>query len=87
MNGRLVGRYEASPAIPTDANYALVIADPDGVVAYTEATITDNQRTFLDVAGAANVYLDDIYTITVSFSTNLSGNTALFDLMLVLLRP
>lgn len=82
-----MGRYEASPAIPTDANYALTIADPDGITIYSEATITDNQRTFLNVADSLNVYLDDIYTITVSFSTNLSGNTALFDLMLVLLRP
>ncbi len=87
LNGRLVGRLEASPPIPTDANYALDISDPDGVSIYSEATITDNSRSFLDVASAGNYYLDDIYTITISFVTNLSGNTATFDLMLHLLTP
>lgn len=87
LNGRLVGRYEAGPPIPTDADYDLVIADPDGITIYTETGVTDNARTFLDVASASNTYLDDIYTITISFTTVLSGNTATFDLMLVLLRP
>ena len=87
LNGRLVGRLEASPNIPTDSDYDLTITDPDGVVIYNEATISDNSRSFLDVASASNTYLDDIYTITISFTTNLSGDTATFDLMLHLLTP
>ena len=87
MNGRLVGRLEAGPPIPTDTTYDLTITDPDGVVVYNEATISDNSRTFLDVVSASNVYLDDLYTITISFTTVLSGDTAEFDLMLFLLTP
>ncbi len=87
LNGRLVGRLEAGPPIPVDSDYDLTITDPDGVVVYNEATITDNSRSFLDIASSLNVYLDDIYTITISFTTALSGDTALFDLMLFLLTP
>lgn len=87
LNGRLVGRYEAGPPIPTDADYDITITDPDGVEVYGENGVTDNARTFLNVADSLNVYLDDIYTITISFTTVLSGDTATFDLMLVLLRP
>lgn len=87
LNGRLIGRLEAGPPIPVDSDYDLTITDPDGVIVYNEATISDNSRTFLDVASASNVYLDDLYTITISFTTALSGDTAEFDLMLFLLTP
>ncbi len=87
LNGQITTIIQASPAIPTDANYTISIANVDGVTLYTKTTITDNSSSYIDVS-ADNWFLpNDTYTITISFTTVLSGDTATFDLIFVQITP
>ena len=87
LNGQITTIIQASPAIPTDSDYTISVANVDGVILYTKTTITDNSTSYIDVS-ADNWFLpSDTYTITISFTTVLSGDTATFDLIFMQITP
>ncbi len=85
----------ASPAIPTDATFDISIKDEDGVVIYSDTGLADTSIVYVDVPStnavtpiaAKNIYLAGKHTITITFTTVLSGNTATFDIVFVLVNP
>lgn len=83
MNGQITHILTAAPAIPTDANFTITLADEDGNVWHVEAAIADASNVFTDVI-SDNVIVVGIVTVTVSFVTDLSGNTAAFDVVFIL---
>jgi len=78
LNGKIYRLIEASPNI-ADANYTVSISDEDGVERYSDATLSKNTIEEQDLM-ASDVILSGNATLTVSFSTNLSGDTATFDI-------
>ncbi len=87
MVGQVTTIIQSSPPIPTDANYTISVANSDGVTLFTKSAIVDSSASYIDVS-ADNWFLpEDTYTITVSFVTVLSGDTATFDLIFMVITP
>ena len=87
LNGQVTTIIQSSPAIPTDANYTISIANIDGVTLFTKSGISDTSASYIDVSGDNWFLPSDTYTITVSFTTTLSGDTATFDLIFMVATP
>lgn len=87
LNGQVTTIIQSSPAIPTDANYTISIANIDGVTLFTKSGISDTSASYVDVS-ADNWFLpSDTYTITASFTTVLSGDTVTIDLIFMVATP
>lgn len=86
INGQVTTIIASSPAIPTDADYTITLKSIDGVTTFAKASISDNGVAYVDVSGD-NWFCNDTFTITVSFTTVLSGNTATFDLIFMYIDP
>ena len=76
----------AAPAIPTDATYDVEFKDQDGFSLKDVTGIADNSNV------RTNLITDRIYAcqtieVEIDFATNLSGNTAEFDITLLYTKP
>ncbi len=95
LNGLCPMFLIASPAIPTDATFDITIKDEDGVIIYSDTGLADTSVVYVDVPStnavtpiaAKDIYLAGKHTITITFTTVLSGNTATFDIVFVLVTP
>ena len=83
LNGQLVSIVTAAPPIPTDADFTLEIIDDTGATVHTEAGITDNTVVHTNTE-SDKLFLCGNYRIKITFTTALSGNTAEFDVYLLL---
>lgn len=86
INGQVTTIIQSSPDIPTDANYTVVLKSIDGVTTFTKSGISDNGASYIDVSGD-NWFCNDNFTITLSFTTVLSGDTVAVDLIFMYIDP
>lgn len=86
INGYVTTIIQSSPNIPTDANYTVTLKSIDGVTTFTKSGISDNGASYIDVS-SDNWYCNDTFTITLSFTTVLSGDTVTVDLIFVYINP
>ncbi len=86
LNGRVTNIITAAPPIPTDANFTVAIIDEDGVTKFTTGNIADDSNVDTDLV-SDNLFMVGQYTLKITFSTVLSGNTATFDIRFVVLTP
>ena len=78
VNGRVSKLITAAPNIPTDSAYSITFKDEDGNTLYTDASRSDNANASTDLSGTAYIWSGNT-TVTIAFSTALSGDTATFD--------
>lgn len=78
LNGLLADIITAAPNIPTDANFTVAIINEDGITELTSGNIADNSNVITNVV-SSNIYCVGQYTIKITFSTDLAGNTTEFD--------
>jgi len=81
VNGRVSKLITAAPNIPTDSAYSITFKDEDGNTLYTDASRSDNANAVTDLSGTVYIWSGNT-TVTIAFSTALSGNTATFDVKL-----
>lgn len=86
LNGQVVGIITAAPDIPTDANFTIALINEDGITEYTSGNIADDGNVFTDIE-SDKFHAVGQYTIKVTFSTALSGDTATFDIQFKVLTP
>ena len=86
INGQVTTILQSSPDIPTDANYTVILKSIDGVTTFTKSGISDNGASYIDVSGD-NWFCNDTFTITLSFTTVLSGDTVTVDLIFMYIDP
>ena len=78
LNGLLCSMYTSAPAIPTDTTFTVALINEDGITEYTSGNIADDSKVYTNIV-ASNIYLCGNYTIKITFTTVLSGNTTTFD--------
>jgi hypothetical protein len=89
-HGLLIERVVSAPNIPTDVVFDLRLLDSDGVELIDWTGISDNQvtRTKMDTSAVATrVFIDSSLQVEVDFVTELSGDTATFDIVLKVADP
>lgn len=86
LNGKVTNIITAAPPIPTDANFTVALIDEDGVTKFTTGNIADDSNVDTDLV-SSNLFLVGQYTLKVTFSTVLSGNTATFDIRFTVVTP
>lgn len=86
LNGRVTNIITAAPPIPTDTTFTVALIDEDGVTKFTTGNIADDSNVDTDLF-SDNLFCVGQYTLKVTFSTVLSGDTAAFDIRFTVITP